>query len=227
MDLRRKALRGPVTAPSSPIYRALDTDFGVHGVQPQSWFDAARSEGYDGFVTTLHTYWDSTPQPWLGSHLALERALTAGMWVAAYGRPVSRWQEALTHLPYDLRTRLKFFALDIEMEPGGVQPVMRQEYADGVASMGVRPIIYTGWGMWGEVMGPGNTQFSHLPLWDFSGDRLDWPATIVEEQIVKFGGWNSDTTTRVGWQVQMQTAAMLNGVNIDRDVFSRSFIDTV
>lgn len=213
-------------AAASP-YRALDTDFGVYGVQDQRWFDAARAEGYDGFITTLHTNWDDDPRPWLSSHVALEQALNAGMWIAAYGRPVSSWREALGHLPRDLREQLKFFALDVEPEPGRDHR-LQQEYADGVeGEFGVRPLVYTGWGMWGDVMGSGNGDFAHLPLWDFAGDRFDWPEEMTEEPLVEYGGWNVPGNYRVGWQVQMQQPAWLNGVNIDRDLFSREFIDAV
>lgn len=215
----------PVTDPSLTLYRALDTDFGMHGVQPQSWFDSAHAAGYDGFITTLHTYWGGKPSVWLPSHDALRRALAAGMWIGAYGRPVTHWREALNHLPTDLRAALKFYALDVEPEPNGNLPV-RREYVDGVASMGVRPVIYSGWGMWGDVMGK-TALFADVPLWDFSGDRTDWPLSLTEANLVEYGGWNTTSNLRSGWQVQMQTEATLNGINIDRDVFSREFIDAV
>jgi hypothetical protein len=211
------------TPPATGLYRALDTDFGASGVQPQSWFDAARAAGYEGFVTTLHTYWDGRPRAWLPSHDALNRALAAGMWVAAYGRPVSYWREALQHLPRDLRAQLKFFALDVEPEPGTNVRVRRDD-VDGVRSMGVRPVIYSGWGMWGDVMGS-DSSFADVPLWDFAGDRRDWPASIIEAPMRAYAGWNVPGNYRVGWQVQMQTPAVLNGIYIDRDLFTRGFID--
>lgn len=224
--VERRAASTTTPPAAGSVYRALDTDFGSSGVQSQAWFDAAKAEGYDGFVTTLHTFWDARPAAWTPSHVALERALSAGMWVAAYGRPVSRWREALSHVPAELREQLRFFALDVELEPGGQHHPMKAEYADGVANVfGVRPVIYTGWGMWGDVMGYENSSFGDIPLWDFSGDRFHWPATLLEEGLVPFGGWNGPGNHRVGWQIQMQSPAQVHGVWADRDLFSRAFID--
>ncbi len=209
-------------------YHALDTDFGAAGVQGQRWFDAAKRAGYDGLITTLHTYWGGNPVAWGSAPLVLERALAAGLWIGAYGRPAAYWREALAPLPTELRERLKFYALDIEVEPGNTQFPMQRAYADGVADeFGVRPVVYTGWGMWGDVMGYGSGGFADLPLWDFSGDRADWPAALSDDALVPFAGWNTADNLRTGWQVQMQTPATLNGVTIDRDLFSRAFIDAV
>jgi hypothetical protein len=221
----------PTSTPQAPaatgLYQAMDTDFGGSGVQPQSWFDAARAAGYEGFATTLHTFWNGQPKPWTQSAIALERALAAGMWVGAYGRPVSHWQQALNSLPRELREQLKFFALDVEVEPSGTFAVKRA-YVDGVRDQfGVRPIIYSGWGMWGDVMGSGVTSFSDVPLWDFSGDRSGWPSAMTDPVLRQYGGWNTPSNLRSGWQVQMQSPATFQGVKIDRDVFSRSFIDAV
>lgn len=213
------------TSSTTGIYRALDTDFGNSGVQSQAWFDAARQDGYEGFITTLHTFWDGQPRHWDSSHIALERALAAGMWIGAYGRPVSYWRDALGPLPAEIRSQLKFFALDIEVEPGGVQFPMRREYADGVWSeFGVRPVIYSGWGMWGDVM-QGSTAFSDLPLWDFAGDLFTWPTSLTDPALVAYGGWNVGDNIRVGRQVQMQSPAVQGGIVVDRDIFSRAFID--
>ncbi|MEX1023353.1 MAG: hypothetical protein WD058_09425 [Dehalococcoidia bacterium] len=220
----REAVR-VVGDPAPGVYRALDTDFGAGAVPSQAWFDAARAAGYDGLVTTLHTHWGGEARPWLAAHVALERALGAGMWTAAYGRPVSRWREALSHVPRDLRERLRFFGLDVGVEPRG-RHEMRHEYVDGVTGeFGVRPVIYTGWGMWGDVMGYDNAEFAHVPLWEYADDRFDWPDAVIDGDAVPFGGWNVDGNPRVGWQVQMQRPTLLGGVPVARNVFSRAFID--
>lgn len=216
----------PTPTATSTLYHALDTDFGNVGLQPQSWFDAARADGYEGFITTLYTCWNGEPKPYTSAATALERALTAGMWIGAYGRPVSYWQQSLSSIPAELRSRLKFFALDVEPEAGGTYQLQRS-YVDGVRNQfGVRPMVYSGWGMWGDVMGAA-TSFSDVPLWDFSGDQLGWPVAISDPLLVTYGGWNTATNLRMGWQVQMQSPASFQGVGIDRDVFSRAFIDAV
>jgi hypothetical protein len=203
--------------------RALDTDFGNSGPQPQAWFDRAKAAGYEGFITTAHTYWGGNPQPWWATTMVLERALAAGMWIGAYGRPVTHWKQSLDNIAPAVRAQLKFFALDVEPEPSGSIKVTRA-MVDGVRGYGVRPVIYTGWGMWGNVMGT-DSSFSDVPLWDFAGDRAGWPSTLWEAPIRAYGGWNaSDATLRIGQQLRMQTEVLFEGVYVDEDTFSRSFI---
>jgi len=205
------------------LARALDTDFGNAGPQGQLWFDRARAAGYEGFITTAHTYWGSNPQAWWATTTVLERALAAGMWIGAYGRPVSYWKQALDNIAPSVRQYLKFFALDVEQEPGGRFAVTRA-MVDGVRGYGVRPVIYTGWGMWGDVMGP-DSSFSDVPLWDFAGDRTGWPESLWDAPIRAYGGWNgSDATLRIGQQLRMQTPVLFEGVYVDEDSFSRTFI---
>lgn len=215
----------PVAREVTPgaLARALDTDFGNAGPQGQLWFDRARAAGYEGFITTAHTFWGGNPQPWWATTTLLERALAAGMWIGAYGRPVNYWKQALDNIAPSVRQHLKFFALDVEQEPGGRYPVTRA-MVDGVRSYGVRPVIYTGWGMWGDVMGP-DSSFSDVPLWDFAGDRSGWPESLWEAPIRAYGGWNgSDATLRIGQQLRMQTPVAFEGVYVDDDSFSVGFI---
>lgn len=215
----------PVSRVVSPagLARALDTDFGNSGPQGQLWFDRARAAGYEGFITTAHTFWGGNTQKWWATTSVLERALAAGMWIGAYGRPVTHWREALDNIAPAVRRHLKFFALDVEPEPAGTYQVTRA-MVDGVRSYGVRPVIYTGWGMWGTVMGP-DSSFSDVPLWDFAGDRAGWPESLWDAPIRAYGGWNgSEATLRVGQQLRMQTEVLFEGVYVDEDSFSRAFI---
>lgn len=208
-------------APSGGLSRALDTDFGNSGPQEQWWFDSARQAGYEGFITTAHTYWGGNPQPWWATNLVLQRALNAGMWIGAYGRPVSHWQQSLDNISPALRQQLKFFALDVEPEPGQNIPLQR-EYVTGVQSYGVKPVVYSGFGMWADVMG-NDASFSDVPLWEFAGDRDGWPESMWESPIYQFGGWNtSEATLRIGQQLRMQNPVLLNGIWIDDDIFDLS-----
>jgi len=212
------------------VARALDTDFGAHGAQEQAWFDAAYAQGYRGFITCSHTFWPDgngvgVPQvlPWINT--VLQRALRAGMWIAVYGRPVHLWEEALTAVHPNLRPQLQWFTLDVETEPGGPFPVTRA-MVDGVASYGVRPVIYSNAFLWDETMGA-DSSFSDVPLWEFAGDREGWPATITEEPIDAFGGWNVPGNYRVAQQIRMLgnvPLTVIGGVEVDDDVVDLSFL---
>src|SRR5690606_30532603 len=63
---------------------------------------------------------------------------------------------------------------------------------------GLRPVIYTGRGMWHDVMGSGAGGFSDVPLHDFAGDIQGWPESIDEAPIFQYGGWNTPATMRSG-----------------------------
>ena len=206
------------------LTRAVDTDFNGGGApREQAWFDHLVTLGYEGFITTSHTYWGQRPRRNTNANESFRRALAAGLWIGCYSRPVHLWEEGVLALDSDIRAQLKFFVLDVEPEPGGPFPVLR-EYVDGVASYGLRPVIYTGRGMWHDVMGSGAGGFSDVPLHDFAGDIQGWPESIDEAPIFQYGGWNTPTTMRVGWQVRMQNPPSILGQGVDDNVFTKEFI---
>jgi hypothetical protein len=207
-----------------PLTRAVDTDFGGGGTPPpQEWFDNLVTLGYEGFITTSHTYWDGNPQPNPNANISLQRALNAGLWIGCYARPVHYWEDAINVLDPEIRSQLKFFTLDVEHEPSGTYPVLR-EYVTGVESYGVRPIIYSSSSLWSDVMGPDNEDFADVPLHDFAGDIDGWPTVIYEEPIETYGGWNTPQTMRVGWQIRMIDPPSIDGIPVDDNVFTREFI---
>lgn len=188
---------------------------------PQEWFHRLKELGYEGFITASHTPW-SGPNP--DCNLAFRRALNAGLWIGAYGRPVSRVTEALDTIAPEVRAQLKFFELDVEPEEDGVHPVKRW-YVDGVKARGLRPMIYSGRGMWGDVMGD-STAFSDVPLWEFAADIEGWPKSITEAPINRFGGWNVPGNYRKGWQIRMLgELTVIDGYPVDENVFDRQWIE--
>ncbi|MFW5417820.1 hypothetical protein J0910_14510 [Nocardiopsis sp. CNT-189] len=209
------------------LTRAVDTDFGGGGPpRERAWFDRLRDLGYGGFITTAHTFWGGVPRRNGHAAAALERALEAGLWVGCYSRPVHLWERGVRALPAEIRAELRFFVLDVEPEPGGPYP-LRREYVDGVRSLGLRPAVYTGRGMWGDVMGPGAPGFGDVALHEFAGDTAGWPASIGEEPRFSFGGWNRPglpATVRSGWQVRMADPPSVDGTPVDDSVFTEEFV---
>jgi hypothetical protein len=96
---------------------------------------------------------------------------------------------------------------------------------DGIKQLGVRPIIYTGSGMWPSVQGSSAADFNDVPLWDTSTSSFDvkqWQANILQPTPVAYGGWNVTGHMRVG--VQQQFEYKLNGVAVDLNSFDASFL---
>lgn len=207
-----------------PVVKFLDTDFGLSGLQNQTWFNTAKAAGYEGFLTTAHTYWDSNPEVWADFDDAFARALTANMWIAAYGRPVDYVEDALEAIDaagYD--DDIRFFQLDVEYEPHGCDPGVpdcetTHDLTSGmvteVCSWSVRPVVYTSEGMWEDPNLMNNsTSFSGVPLHErvsgaYDGNPSGNPG---------FGGW----TTRVG--EQYTTTATVSGITVDENSMYRSF----
>ena len=122
----------------------------------------------------------------------------------------------------DFKGAYKGTPVDVETDPG--VPVTRA-MVDGVKGMGVRPIIYSGSGIWAAVQGSTANSFSDVPLWDTNTSSFSyatWQANYLSPTPVQYGGWNKPVTMRVG--VQQQFEYTLNGVNIDLNSFNADFL---
>ena len=97
---------------------------------------------------------------------------------------------------------------------------------DGVISMGVRPVIYSGWGMWPGIMGSSNTSLSSVPLWDtdtsLPRDINTWLANILSPTPVQYGGWNTSTNMRK--IVQQAFNITIGGIVVDINSVDASFL---
>ncbi len=183
-----------------------------------AWFTQAYADGFRLYV--MHsTMWESCT-PWEHTLPQLEMALDAGLKIAVYTRDPNCWQAGIAAAgPY--ANRLQFFALDVE--DGGV-PVTR-EMVDGVAATGVRPVIYTGSGMWGGLQGATADSFSDVPLWDTDTSAFafdSWQPDHLAPVPLPYGGWNTSGTMRIASQQQFEFN--YNGVAIDLNSFDASFL---
>jgi hypothetical protein len=141
--------------------------------------------------------------------------------IAAYTRNPNWWSNGIKACaPYV--DKLQFFCLDIETDPGvRVTAAMVQ----GVTALGVRSVIYSGYGMWPEVMGGDVTSFSAVPLWDTNvvgSVPLSFAPNIGSPPPVQYGGWNTAANPRVG--IQQGFDVSLNGVVVDVSSFSLAFL---
>ncbi len=213
--LKPSKASAPVAGVDTSV-RAIDT---TAIITDQAWFDRAYDEGFRLYV--LHsTAWDTCDE-WYRTVPQLQMAIDAGLKIAAYTRDPRCWKQGiLATQPYV--DQLQFFALDIEKKPG--IPVTR-EMVDGVKSLGVRPVIYTGAGMWDSVQANLDKNFSDVPLWDTNVGDFDyktWTADYLQPAPVAYGGWNTPVNMRIG--VQQQFEYKLNGVNVDLNSFRSSFL---
>jgi hypothetical protein len=184
------------------MVQAFDTR---HPASPQ-WYQDAYTAGYRLMVLSSNTWGRNAP--WPQAPTMLGWALDAGLKIAAYTRNPNWWRTGIEACAPHIGA-LQFFCLDIEIDPG--VPVNRA-MVDGVQSMGVRPLIYSGAAMWPKIMG-NDTSFADLPLWDADHDRSG---------PVPYGGWNTPNNMRVG--VQYTEEANFNGVNINISDFSADFL---
>lgn len=190
-------------------------------IDDPDWFKQAYEEGYRLYV--MHsTKWGECV-PWDRTQPQLKMALQAGLMIAVYTRDPTCYQQGIEAAgPY--RSKLQFFALDIETDPG--VPVTR-EMVDGVKAMGVRPVIYTGSGMWPDLQGSTADQFSDVALWDaqatYDAPPASWRADMDNPRPVEYGGWNTVDNPRIG--VQQYFEYTLNGVKVDLNSFRASFLE--
>ncbi|WP_155848633.1 hypothetical protein [Arthrobacter sp. 35W] len=209
------APQGAVEARLAGSVKAIDS---ANPITDPAWFTQAYADGFRLYV--MHSVmWDSCTA-WDRTVPQLKMALDAGLMIAVYTRDPRCWEAGIAATgPY--ANRLQFFALDVEN--GGV-PVTRA-MVDGVASTGVRPIIYSGSGMWDGLQGATAGSFSDVPLWDtdtsvfpFAG----WEPDHLAPAPVAYGGWNAPGTMRIANQQQFEFS--YNGVAIDLNSFDASFL---
>ncbi|MEV8147953.1 hypothetical protein AB0O52_07365 [Arthrobacter sp. NPDC080073] len=194
--------------------KVLDT---TAAITDPNWFRQAYAEGFRLYV--MHSTVWGTCTPWQQTQAQLKMALDAGLKIAVYTRDASCWENGIKAAgPYI--AQLQFFALDIE--PGG--SLVTRAMVDGVRSLGVRPVIYSGRGMWPGLMG-NSTAFSDVPLWDTDTSNLNyssWTADYLAPAPVQYGGWNTARTMRVG--IQQKFEHTLNGINVDLNSFDARFL---
>lgn len=192
----------------------LDT---TAAITDPNWFRQAYAEGFRLYV--MHSTVWGTCTPWQQTQAQLKMALDAGLKIAVYTRDASCWSNGIKAAgPY--MSQLQFFALDIE--PGG--SLVTRAMVDGVRSLGVRPVIYSGSGMWPGLMG-NSTAFADVPLWDTDTSNLNyasWAPNYLAPNPVQYGGWNTAGTMRVG--IQQKFEHTLNGINVDLNSFNASFL---
>lgn len=201
---------------TSSSVRAFDTTATIIGA---SWFTKAYQQGFRLYV--LHsTAWGSC-DAWYRTQPQLKLALAAGLKVAAYTRDPRCWRQGIEATgPY--AAQLQFFAFDVETDPG---VAITQEMVDGISSMGIRPVIYTGSGMWPGIMSA-TTAFAGVALWDTDTTTAlalrTWIPSLYSPTPVLYGGWNTPLTMRKG--VQQAFEVQLNGVAVDLSSFDASFL---
>jgi len=201
-------------AAATPSILALDSD---NEITDPGWFVQAYTAGYRLYVMAT-TSW-GTCDPLARTQAQLKMALDAGLKIAVYTRDPNCWQAGITATG-PLSTQLQFFALDVETGGSGVTRAM----VTGVQGLGVRPVIYSGSGMWPEVMGD-SAEFSDVALWDSDAGRVDYDGAIPDHlspEPIPYGGWNVAGNMRIG--VQQEFERSLNGVNIDVNSFDASFL---
>lgn len=206
---------GPAAhAPAHASVKAIDS---AGTIEDPAWFQAAYDAGFRLYV--MHSTAWGTCDPWYRTELQLKMALDAGMMIAVYTRDPRCWEGGIIAAgPY--QRQLQFFALDVE--PGGAQ--VTREMVDGVKRMGVRPVIYSGAGMWPEEM-QYSMAFDDVPLWDAAAGPVDydsWEADFAAPKPERYGGWNTPLTMRIG--VQQAHEYELNGIYVDLNSFDATFL---
>lgn len=198
--------------------KALDT---VNDIPDQAWFDTRYTEGYRLYV--LHsTEWPPSTAPWWRTEMQLGWAVAAGLKIGAYVRDPRNWDAGITACgPY--ASQLQFFAIDIETDPG---IAATRAMVDGIKARGVRPVMYSGSGMWPTIMGAAQNDFPDVPLWDTNADPAvdptTWTPDITSPTPFAYGGWNTTGNPRV--MVQQKFSATVGGVSIDLNTVQNSFL---
>lgn len=175
----------------------------------------------------LHSTDWGAATPWYRTEAQLSLALDAGLKIAAYTRDPRHWRNGIEACGIHY-TQLQFFALDIETDPG--IPVTRA-MVDGVASLGVRPVIYSGSGMYPGIMGD-STEFADVPLWD-TDTSAPHPLELVDAfradlqhpTPVAYNGWNTPANPRIG--VQQAFEVVIDGIPVDLNAFDLDLLEVL
>jgi hypothetical protein len=213
---KRTTARISVSVSNTTSLAAFDT---AATISDPNWFKQMYASGYRLYV--MHSTAWGTCTPWANTQAQLKMALDAGLKIAVYTRDPRCWQGGITAAgPYV--AQLQFFALDVETDPG---VAVTQAMVDGVRSLGVRPVIYTGSGMWPTIMN-GSNAFSGVALWDTdvrSGFSLGtWSPNVLSPAPTVYGGWNTAANPRV--LVQQAFEVVVNGVSVDVNSVDASFL---
>ena len=209
--------RQPPPTRTAPSIAAFDTTATILGT---AWFRSMYERGFRLYV--MHsTAWGSC-LPWSQTQAQLGAALTVGLKIAVYTRD-PRCLEAGIQAVGPYISRLQFFALDVETDPG---ISVTRTMVNGVTALGVRPVIYTGSGMWSQVQGGNATSFADVPLWDTAAsDNVNprtWRPNLVAPAPVAYGGWNTPANPRV--MVQQAFNVSESGVVVDLDSVNAAFL---
>jgi len=208
----------PTPTPSGASVKALDMTDSADA----AWFKTAYADGFRLYAYPPLSWGVSTARS--DAQQLFKYALDAGLKVGIYSRDPRWWNQAINAVG-TYKSQLQFFALDIETDPG--IPVTRS-MVDGVKAMGVRPIIYSGYGMWPGIMGANNTNFKDVPLWDTNAggatsmNPKTYTPNVLQPKPVSYGGWNVTGNMRVGIQQTFET--IYNGKAIDIDSWSADFL---
>lgn len=224
-----RSVRSGVHPPPPPppgAWKGLDS---TAYIPDPGWFVSRFTEGFRLYC--LHsTEWGGTA-PWWRTEPQLAAALDAGLRIGVYTRDPTTWRAGIDACgPYV--NRLQFFALDVETEgpTGGPGQQVTRAMVDGVRSLGVRPVIYTGSGMWPVVMGGNVTAFSDVPLWDTdtSSPPLgpeSWTPDLAVPAPVRYGGWNEASRGTMRRIVQQAFDMPLGGVSVDLNAVDPAFLE--
>lgn len=209
------------SAPAAGAYRADNSVAAIDSastISDPEWFKMAYEQGFELYI--FHSTAWGTCQTWSQTYSQAKMALDAGLKIASYTRNPECYKEGIEALG-PLQNKLQFFALDIETDPG--IPVTRT-MVDGIRALGVRPVIYTGSGMWPTIMS-GSEEFSDVALWDTDTSTFpynEWRIDFMHPAPVVYGGWNTIDTIRVG--IQQQFEYKLSGILVDLNSFDKSFL---
>ncbi|MFC5994838.1 hypothetical protein ACFQE5_11525 [Pseudonocardia hispaniensis] len=184
------------------------------------WFEWVYEQGFRLYV--MHSTVWGTGLPWPRTQPQLRMAIDAGLKVAVYTRDPRHWRAGIQAVGR-FRDHVQFFPLDVETDPGCR---VTRDMVDGITAMGIRPVIYSGAGMWHEVMGGNVTEFADVPLWETHVTGAvtleNYAATLESPAPVPFGGWNTRRTPRI--MVQQAFDVALGGVGVDLNSVDGAFL---
>lgn len=202
---------------ASTVVKALDTANEAPNAQ---WFIDAYTAGFRLYIGIGTVFDQNVPYP--DAEALFGQALAAGLQIAVYARNPF-WYQAAINAVGKYTSQLQFFVFDVETDPGAL-PITRA-MIDDVKSQGIRPVIYSGSGMWPVVMG-NDSSFSDIPLWDTNANAsinyATWGADLNSPTPFPYAGWNQSGTLRIG--VQQKFEQPLNGINVDLNSFDANFL---